>query len=284
MTSLWKPKRLLLMLASLGAAGCATGPSQGPAQTHDNLDAVTWLQSSTEYAAVTSSLYASAAAALKEIASAGDPATMAVVLDIDETVLDNSPYQAQLIADNTVYDSATWDDWIEQGSATAVPGVVDFIRTSQALGVHVAFVTNRSCRPRADTTDVCPQKEETLENLEDVDIDTRETTLYIRRERPPEACMADLSEEERAAGVWSSDKTSRRSCVERERRIVMLFGDQLGDFTAEPDDLDETSARELAGSYAGNWGKTWFMLPNPTYGGWKPNSSGDKLSVLRKLD
>lgn len=284
MTPLCKRSGPLTVLACLVMTGCATTETESPSQTHDNLDAVTWLQASTEYAATTTSLYSAATTALREIAAAGDPSSMAVVLDIDETVLDNSRYQAQLIVDDAVYDGATWDEWIERGSATAVPGVVDFIRASQAMGVHVAFITNRSCRERDGLDDVCPQKEETLENLEDVDIDTRNTTLYIRREQPPEACVADLTEGEKDSGSWSSDKTSRRLCVERDRQIVMLFGDQLGDFTAEPEDMSETSARELAASFRDNWGRTWFMLPNPTYGGWKANSTDEKRSALRTVN
>jgi 5'-nucleotidase (lipoprotein e(P4) family) len=50
-----------------------------------------------------------------------------VVLDIDETVLDNSPYQGWLYQNNASYSSLTWENWVNKGIASAHPGVVDFI-------------------------------------------------------------------------------------------------------------------------------------------------------------
>ena len=275
-----------LLLVGLGVSGCATteSPDATPA-SHDNMDAVLWLQTSTEYAAATTGLYASATAGLRELAAANpDPAKkMAVVLDIDETVLDNSRYQGQLIFDNARYESESWDRWIEIEAATAVPGVVDFITTAQSLGVHVAFITNRRCRERPGTTDACPQVQDTLDNLEAVGIDTSATTLFIRGDRPDARCRDFLTAPEREDGTWSSDKTSRRTCIDLDHDIVMLFGDQLGDFTEVDEDGPGPSGRELAAKYTDHWGKRWFMLPNPTYGGWNPNDTGEKRSRIRGI-
>lgn len=271
-----------LAVACLAISGCATtaGPEATPA--HDNLDSVLWLQTSTEYAAATTGIYAAATRALQAMAEA-EPARvrrMAVVLDVDETVLDNSPYQGQLVFDNATYDSESWDGWIELRTAGAVPGVVDFLRTSQALGVHVAFITNRRCRPRPGTADDCPQVEDTLANLRAVGIETGATTLLIRGDRPSAECRPFLSAAEREDGTWSGDKTSRRTCVALDYDIVMLFGDQLGDFV----ETEGKGGRDLAAEYGDYWGTTWFMLPNPTYGGWRPNGSAGKRERIRGVD
>ena len=164
--------------------------------------------------------------------------------------------------------------------ATEVPGVVEFIRTSQSLGFHVVFITNRACRERPDSSDDCPQIEDTRVNLEAVGIDTSSTTLWLRGQRPPEACRELLTADEREEGTWSSDKTSRRACVELERNIVMLFGDQMGDFVEGYGTFD----RKTVAEYDENWGRSWFMLPNPTYGGWKPRAAAEKRALVRGID
>lgn len=282
-----------LLLAGLLVGGCASTPEPAPAPppAHDGLDAVTWLQTSTEYAALTTGVFTAAAAALETMAP-GEEATAeeaqarppAIVMDIDETVLDNARYQVQLVREGTSYESESWDRWIALRGAEAVPGVVEFIRTGQSLGFHVAFITNRSCRTRPDTTEACPQHADTLANLESVGIDTSATTLMLRGDRPDDRCRALLTEAEQAEGRWSSDKTSRRACVALDHDIVMLFGDQLGDFTEVEDDAPASSNRARAAEYDAYWGTTWFMLPNPTYGGWQPRTSADKRALLRGIE
>ena len=280
-----KTSRLSILLGCLAVCGCATNGSPESTPAHDNTDALIWLQVSTEYAASTTGVYASAAATLHEIADAagGQSRSMAIVMDIDETVLDNSRYAGQLILDDATYNSDTWDAWTALQAAGAVPGAVDFIRTSQSLGIHVVFITNRPCRPRPDTAEFCPQDEDTRINLEKVGIDTASTTLFLVGERPPAQCEALLSESEQADGTWSSDKTSRRECIRLDHDIVMLFGDQLGDFT-DVNIPSRDAGRDIAAEYAEYWGKAWFMLPNPTYGGWRPYDPAEKRSLIRGID
>ena len=283
--SLERVSGLSRLLICLGVCGCATTGGTDSTPAHDNLDAIVWLQTSTEYAAAAASAYTMAAVALRELAKTetGRTDTMSVVMDIDETVLDNSPYQAQLVYDEATYDGETWDEWIALRAASPVPGAVDFIRTSQSLGFHVAFITNRTCRPRPGIAEDCPQKEDTLANLEDAGVDTGSTTLFLRGDRPSDRCRPLLSESDQAEGGWSSDKTSRRECVGLDYDVVMLFGDQLGDFTEETG-VSAESGRDTAAKYREYWGKTWFMLPNPTYGGWRPINSARKRTKIRGID
>ncbi len=276
-------RTVLTALTFLAITGCAVTGETDPELSHDNTDAVIWLQSSSEYAAVTAGVYAAATAALREMAlNASTPTDgKAIVLDVDETVLDNSPYQGQLIFDDAEYGRESWDRWVGLRAAAEVPGVVDFIRDAQSLGFHVVFITNRPCRKRPDSNDVCPQIEDTRVNLEAVGIDTSSTTMFLRGQQPPERCRALLTPEEQAESNWStSDKTSRRACVELDREIVMLFGDQMGDFTEEHGE----SGRQSAAEFNDKWGTTWFALPNPTYGGWKPRTAAEKRSLMRGID
>ena len=274
--------RICLISFAAVASGCSATGGDSPSPAHDNLDAVVWLQTSPEYAAVTSNVYAAASTALHDLARDNPERTkdMAIVLDIDETVLDNAAYQAQLILTGTSYGSESWDAWVASRSAGAVPGVVEFLELSQSLGFQVVFVTNRPCRVRANVEGHCPQHEDTLQNLESINVDTASTILYLMNDKPPQQCQALLSDDEKEEGVWSSDKSSRRACVEQDYEIVMLFGDQLGDFpTTEGHDSDN-AGRSAAAAYSAQWGKNWFMLPNPTYGGWRPRTTEAKRSKL----
>ncbi len=272
-----------VLFASIGMGGCAADGGSVPTPSHDNLDAVVWVQSSTEYAAATRSLYSAATQQLELIAASrtDEDRPMAVVLDVDETVLDNANYQGQLIFDDATYESASWDRWIAQQSASAVPGVVEFLTAAQSLGVQVVLVTNRPCRARDGVIERCPQHAETLANVSSLGMDAESMLLYLRGDRPSEQCAPFLTEAEAEDGLWSSDKTSRRACVDRDYEIVMLFGDQLGDFI---EFHDTSGGRVTAADFAPKWGSAWFLLPNPTYGGWRPRTTAEKRESLRGTD
>ena len=136
-------KRLVIctafLLASAGCAARTSAPAavtSGTAAAHENLNAVLWLQTAIEFEA--SALQAYRLAHLQLDAALSDPSWTAaleqqvdasklppaVIVDIDETVLDNSYYQARLIRDNAVFATPTWDAWVAEARATAIPGAV----------------------------------------------------------------------------------------------------------------------------------------------------------------
>jgi acid phosphatase len=169
----------------------------------------------------------------------------AVVVDIDETVLDNSYYQARLIRDNSVYATPSWDAWVAEARATAVPGAVEFSKYAASKGVTIFYVSNRTAN----------LEEATRKNLAalgfplPVGIDT----ILVRGERPDWATSA---------------KGARRAFIAANYRIVMLIGDDLGDFVVDASGTPaERSARTSAQSDW--WGRRWIMIPNPTYGSWE---------------
>ncbi len=248
--------------ANNSASAKTENATQASAKTafaaHDNLNAVLFMQTAAEYAALCRQAYAAATLALDgALASpnfsadlaqqargqfAGSPP--AVIVDIDETVLDNSAYQAQLIRDQQVYSLETWQAWTAKAQAKAVPGAVDFIKAAEARGMTVFYVTNR--RATEEPT--------TRRNLAALGLKLDERNDVI------------LSRDERAD--WkSSDKTARRAEVARKHRIVLLVGDNLGDFLEPGKTIDERAA--AVSQHAELWGKRWIMLPNPSYGDWE---------------
>ena len=217
------------------------GPVVVDVGANENLHAVLWTQTATEYAALTQQTYAAARAHLddaladpswtampEQVAMGGyESLPPAVVLDVDETVLDNAAYQARLIEDDAVYDRATWSAWVEEAAAPAVPGVLAFTQAADELGIAVVYLTNRrGPLTRGDLT----------------------------RTGEPE--------------FDTGEKGPRREHVAERFRVLQLFGDNLGDFLSDV----ETSVEErdeLAEPYADWWGARWFMLPNPQYGSWE---------------
>lgn len=246
-------------LAFAGAAltlGC--GAVRGP---DSNLNAVLWVQSSAEYAAATTGIY-SAAQRVLEVGLADSSWTAAteqggdyrrlspaVILDVDETVLDNTPYQARLIEDGEAYGSESWGEWVAEARAPAVPGALAFTTAAARAGVTVFYVTNRDA----------PLEEATRANLERLGfpVARQPDVLLMRGERP----------------AWSSDKSSRRADVARSFRVVVLVGDDLNDFVSA-DSASVTERSALVERYRHNWGIRWIVIPNPMYGSWERSLVG----------
>src|SRR5688572_30803996 len=151
----------------------------------EQLNATLWMQVSPEYRAGAEQVYRLAterianpppgSAALEQ---AGVPQEQldrlptAVVLDLDETVLDNTVYQARLIRDRAVYNTRTWGEWVVAGQAEAVPGAREFIAAARRLGHTVFYVSNRDCTtPPGTAADPCPAKTGTMRNLVALGID-----------------------------------------------------------------------------------------------------------------
>ena len=168
----------------------------------------------------------------------------AIILDIDETVLNNVPFQARSIMDGQSYPTG-WLDWMLEESSDAVAGVSDFLEYSQSKGVKIFYVTNR----------IAVAEDATRNNLKKLGLplDTDRDVLLMKNENG-----------------WTSDKVSRRKLVAKDYRILLLIGDQLGDFLPLDETTLELDARkELADTYKHMWGSKWFMITNPTYGRWE---------------
>ena len=240
----------------------------GCAATTDNtFNSTLWIQTAAEYKAHALQTYHAARSHVLEsindkqwtaaMEQSGDYSDLppAVILDVDETVLDNSDYQANLIKNNAVFTPANWDHWVGLKRASAVPGAVDFINAIQKQGVHVFFVTNRECRKRGTSEPSCPQEDDTIENLRKVGIEVANTgNVFLKYEMKN----------------WSSEKKTRREFIAERYRIIMLFGDDLGDFLPDVKyKITPAERDELVYKHRQKWGKMWFVLSNPIYGSWE---------------
>lgn len=165
----------------------------------------------------------------------------AVILDVDETVLDNSPYEAQLIQNGTSYTSKTWNVWCQQARAKAIPGAVDFCNYAHQKGVTVFYVTNRKA----------PLLEATRKNLkaEGFPLESSVETIFPRTQ--------------------SSDKGARRKAIAQTYRILLLIGDNAGDCFSGFTHASTAVRDSLVRVYRSYWGIKWIVLPNPMYGDWE---------------
>jgi 5'-nucleotidase (lipoprotein e(P4) family) len=247
----------------------------------ETMNATLWMQVSAEYRALARQVYEMAgqkiaapfsgsAASEQSGASAETLARLptAVILDLDETVLDNAVFQARLLRDRATYNAKSWGEWVGAGEAQAVPGAREFIAKARALGHTVFYITNRDCTtPAATATDPCPAKTATMRNLVALGIDPAPDPerLLLRGERPE----------------WSTGtKTHRRAAIAANYRIVALVGDDLGDFV---DPQLYAGDRERLEPH---FGTDWFLLPNPVYGSWTRSldSLEEKYAALHTAD
>lgn len=220
---------------------------QGPADhhhhatahgTHPGLYATLYQQQAAEYKALCYQAFNIADLRLNERLATEIEKPLAVVVDIDETVLDNSPYQAQGILDHFDYPEK-WDIWINSASAEAVPGALEFLTEASAKNVKVFYITNRKEIFR----------DATIQNLKDLDFpDAVNENLLLRTDE--------------------SDKEPRRQQVLATYEIVLLMGDNLGDFHSTFDTSDAAVRDSFTTKNISNFGEKWIVLPNAVYGSW----------------
>lgn len=274
-----------LLCASL-LAGCASAPALQPAAPttpsvptpataatppNDNLDAVAWTQTAIEHDLIYLQTYRDAESRL--LAALHDPhwdalpkddrvaplkgLKPAVVLDIDETALDNSPYQARLVKNGGEYNEASWAAWCKEERARALPGAVAFTRFAAKHGIAVIFISNRD--KSLDNV--------TVANLRKVGFPVQGPDAFLGLGTFVPGCEQ-----------IGTQKSCRRQLISRKYRVLMQFGDQLGDFVTVIANSDAGRAKAVA-PYMQWIGRRWFVLPNPTYGDWQPALFGNNWSA-----
>jgi acid phosphatase len=259
------PLRLVVFLTFCAAA---FAQSAGHTATH-TVNAVLWSQSSAEYYASAIQTYRAAerqlllavkdphwTAALEQTASDFQKLPPAVILDLDETVIDNSPMQARLIRENKTFNDTEWARWVKESRSGLVPGAMDFLKVAHGAGVAIFYVTNRQCDPTNPS-------DSTVVNLKRLGLPFSSLRLF---------CRAD-----------TGDKSQRRSRVAAAHRVLLIIGDDFNDFLTVPADQLTIDGR-LTNAQAHNryWGDRWFMLPNPMYGNWERALGPNKLDGLRQ--
>jgi 5'-nucleotidase (lipoprotein e(P4) family) len=254
-----RPARRATTLAAVtllvaGMPGCATHPaptSTAPAPATVASAAadliplgVRWYRASAERRAIYLQSYRLATTALERRSAGLAPGSWAVILDADETVIDNSPYEQELAERHASYSEPTWRDWVLRGAAAALPGAVEFTARVRALGGKVVIVTNRDDR-------YC---DPTRANLQKVGIVADEVLCKT----DPKNGSKDPRFEAVATGAAPSTLGPLK--------VLMWVGDNIQDFPSL------TQAIRTAGNGAfADFGETYIALPNPMYGSWEKN-------------
>lgn len=165
--------------------------------------------------------------------------TRAVIVDIDETILNNSPYDAGHVGTDHAYPYG-WNEWCEAREAEALPGAVEFLNYVVEKGGEVFYISNRK------------------ENVKQATIDNLKKLGF------------PLADEKRVLlKTTTSDKEPRRQIVANDYKIVVLMGDNLNDFSSvfRHKSLEERNA--LVDQMKDDWGTKFVVLPNPIYGDWE---------------
>lgn len=255
--------RHLVLSAMLLLGACS---SQPPApEIHESLNAGLWTQTAAEYEASTTQAYRVAmenldhaladplwAAALEQQGGyAGLPP--AVLLDIDQSVLDNSGYNTQLILDGEQHSMERFAAWCE-AFAPVIPGVQAFMEYASGRGVTIAYY---SARPES-------LRDCTSRNLEAYGLPLADSSLLLLNDGTP-----------------ASSKERQRADLARHYRILLLVGDNLDDFVSGSR-VEPAARRLLAQQHASRWGREWIILPNPIYGHWEASIYGFDRTLPRE--
>jgi 5'-nucleotidase (lipoprotein e(P4) family) len=246
-------RKVLLLGAAMVALSTAAARAE-ELMANDVLLATLWTQRSVEFKGNAMTVYALGKIRLDQaladkkwtaapVEQKGDYQNLppAVVLDLDETVLDNSAYQVWTIKAGTSFSLKTWNEFCAAQISKAIPGSVEFTKYAESKGVKVFYVSNR---------DVVTEKD-TRENMEKLGY--------------PMGGNVDTFLMQNEQKEWGSKKGTRRAFLAKDYRILLEFGDNFGDFddrysSPEADRLkffDENKDR---------WGREWLVIANPTYG------------------
>lgn len=263
---------LTILLPALSLTACSVAPESPPAKTaaEPNVHGgILWVRNSAEFEALSMQVYRDAtddlAAKISDTSWSALPGQKdaahlppAIIFDVDETVVSNVEFQLTLIPPFRDEDLNAWN---AANKAKPIPGVVDFAQAARALGVELFFITNRPCMPDKVTGKHCPQDAVTTQDIVEAGIPVTEDRVMLSYEQPG----------------WNKEKKNRRDVVARDYRVIMLMGDDLGDFipcsrrrAVAPCETGASVASRASDtlSYRDYWGNGWYILPNPMHGSW----------------
>jgi acid phosphatase len=255
-----------LMAATILAAGIGTAGAADTTPQNDLLNATLWMQKSVEYKATTESLFALAKLRLDQALADKSWTTLpdmegdsykdkpvAIITDLDETVLDNNVYEASLVTRNSSFSGKEWTQYVKDEVTKATAGAVDFLKYADSKGVKIFYISGR-------TKEEEPATRENMKKLgfpKGGNVDT----VLSQGEKPE----------------WKSAKENRFQVVAKDYRVVLMMGDNLGDFTDKASGTPEERMAFFKASQD-HWGHDWIAFPNPEYGSWESTSFGNKWS------
>ena len=233
----------LAILLSVGLfVSCSSTKVEGNNQEHLVM-APLWLQNAAEYRALCYQAFNLASEKIESIAGKknkeGRP--QAVIVDVDETILNNGPFSAAMILKNKSYGPEEWNKWVEQSSAEPIPGSVEFLQLVDKNKMEIFYVSNRMENSLGPT----------YKNLVAVGFPVKKENMMFR-----------------AAGT-SDSKMERRKLILDKYEVVMLVGDSMMDFTEAFEMKGVDASWELADKIRSDFGNKYVVIPNPIYGPWE---------------
>lgn len=197
-------------------------------------------QHAAEYRALCLQAYNIAHLRVDEIEKENTPKPKALITDIDETVLNNSAYEAHQVLQGKDYESISWSEWTAKADADTIPGAYSFLKYAAAKGIEIFYVTNRNDA----------EKQATLNNLKKFNLPFADNDHIFLR-------------------TTSSSKEERRKNIEATHSVVMLLGDNLADFNFLFDVKTAEQRMRNVNTLANEFGDRFIVLPNVTYGDWE---------------
>ncbi len=164
----------------------------------------------------------------------------AIIADIDETVLNNSPYNARLIKTGTHYTPETWTKWVNEKKAKALPGARNFFNNAKEKGVEIFYVSNRSVK----------NINSTVENLKNEGLPFADKKHVLLKDK-------------------TSDKTARRDSILKNYDVIMYLGDNLRDFNENFKYTKNGNRNDSVKTQKEKFGDLYIIFPNPMYGEWE---------------
>lgn len=199
-----------------------------------------WQQRSAEYRALCYQAFNIAKLRIDERSGEISPKPKAIMTDIDETILNNSSYQAHQALLGKDYDDVSWQAWTNMAIADTMPGALHFLQYASSKGIEIFYVTNRN---EAD-------REGTLKNLKKFNFPNADNDHLLLKQN-------------------ISSKEERKKSIEENHSIVLLMGDNMNDLSSFFVKKDAGERIKLADGFASDFGNRFIVLPNPVYGDWE---------------
>lgn len=204
-----------------------------------------WQQNSGEFRALCYQAFNIATEVVKEKTSVNHLRPLAIVTDIDETFLDNSPYAVSQAKKGKEFDQDSWLNWTSKGEAIAFPGAVEFYNYAASKNITIFYITNRNLNDKPGT----------VKNLKNLGFPFADDEHVV--------VMTD-----------TSNKEARRKEVLKDFEIFMFLGDNLTDFSEVFYHQSQEDRNRLTDEFKNEFGKTFIVLPNSGYGDWESSLPG----------
>ncbi|WP_302010170.1 5'-nucleotidase, lipoprotein e(P4) family [Veillonella parvula] len=202
-----------------------------------------WMRTSAEYRALAYQGYNVAMNAVKMAVT--DPShqrkPLAIVLDADETVVDNTKLMGESIVNgNGRFDAPWWRQAVHQGKSQAMPGAVEFLNKVHKQGVEIFYVSNRYAPVNLDVT---------IQNFKELGFPSVDKDHVLLFEK-------------------DSDKQPRFDMIAKKYYVVVYMGDNTGDFPIGTKGKTLAERNAIIDAHKEDFGTTFVVFPNPAYGSW----------------